>query len=489
MVTLSKSKKFLLICLFFIVGVFLGRFFNFQIMAVGAMIFIILGTIFWNHPNVRLVCLLGLVLVSGVGRFLFYTETAYLKDFYGQKMEITGIISEEPDQRDNKTYLTLSGLTLNGKENGGKILLSVGRFPEYHYGDKLYLNGKIQEPFESPGFSYKNYLSRFGIEAVVYYPQIERVESGDGNFIKRNLLIFKEKFTSTLSELLPEPQNSFLAGILVGLRRGIPAELQENFNATGTTHIIAISGFNITIIAQFLDYLLQRLGRRISFGLSLLAIALFVVLAGASASVVRAGIMGALGLIALNIGRVHAITNALVLTAAVMIGINPKILHFDVGFQLSFLALMGLVYLVPMFEPYFAKVPKFINKFLLPTIAAQIFVLPLLLYYFDRLSLISILTNLLVLPVIPVTMLLGFLGGIIALMIPVVALPLVWMAWAVLSYVISVVELTARIPFASVEITNFNLFYVIFYYIILTFILVRYYYPQLKIWDKLPKSF
>ncbi|HYF97397.1 MAG TPA: ComEC/Rec2 family competence protein, partial [Coxiellaceae bacterium] len=315
--SLTQSKIFLVFCLSLILGIALGRIINFEIMAVLAMIFIIIATVFWNKI-VLVCCLSGLIMLAGTVRFKTYEAVNYLTDYYGQKLALSGTVSEEPDVRTDKTLLTVSSLKIDNQQIPGKVLLTASKFPEYKYGDVLNINGKIQEPQDAdePGeFSYKNYLSRFGITGLIYYPDLSLAGSGEGNIIKAALINFKTYFISQVSSLLPEPQNAFLSGILVGLRRSIPQDLLDNFNATGTTHIIALSGFNITIIADAFAKLLERFGRRTSFVLSLVGIALFVVMSGASASVVRAGVMGGLALVALNIGRLYAITNALAFTA------------------------------------------------------------------------------------------------------------------------------------------------------------------------------
>lgn len=474
---LSKSKIFLIFCLSFIVGVWVGRYANLEIMAVMGMIFVIVATLGWKSRIAKVIGFAGLILVLGMARIYFSLDENKLGPFYGKTLEVQGMITEEPDQRSDKTYLTLGKLLIEGQEVKSKMLLTVQKFPEYSYGDQIKFKSKIQEPrdAETKGeFSYKNYLSKSGIEAVVYYPKIQMISSDGGNPIKAALLKFKQKFVGGISEILPEPHNSFLAGLLVGLRRSIPKDLLENFNATGTTHIIALSGFNITIIAQCIDMILLRwFNRRISFGLSVVAIVLFVIMAGASASVVRAAAMGILGLLALNIGRVKAITNALVFTGAAMVAVNPKILHFDVGFHLSFLALMGLVYLVPIIEPYFNWLWKPIRQILVLTLSAQICVAPILLLNFDRLSLVAPLTNILVLPVIPFAMLFGFLAGLLAMIWNLLALPLAWIAWGMLEYVIKVVEWTAKVPLASVNYEHFGIWFLVLYYLILVAFLKR----------------
>lgn len=469
---LSKSKIFLILCLSFILGVFLGKYINQMIMAIAAMIFVMMSSLFWENKIVRILAFCGIVAALGAFRFAsLVSQENQLAPFYSQKIEAKGIVREEPDVRSSKIYLTVSDLVVGQQPVEGKVLLSVSRFPEFNYGDEINFTGKIQEPRDAEvkgEFSYKNYLSRFGISAVMYYPKIEVINVGQGNMIKSKLLSFKNHLVTKLNLLLPEPENSFLLGILLGLRRTIPQGLLEQFNITSTTHIIALSGFNITIIAWAIDsVLLWFLSRRVSFAVSLLAILAFIIMTGASASVVRAGIMGAIGMLALNIGRVNQITNALVLAASLMLLQNPKILHFDVGFQLSFAAMLGLIYLAPLFKHWRHRVPKFINTVLVPTLAAQIFTLPILLYNFDRISLIAPLTNVLVLPLIPVAMLLGFLtSGLSLIFLPLAQLA-AWLTWVVLAYVIKVVELTSKIPLASMELKNVHLIFLVIYYLIL----------------------
>src|SRR3989344_1127435 len=450
---LSKSKIFLILCLGFVVGVFLGKYLSYEIMAVLAMIFVIITALGWKNRTVVVIGLAGIMMLVGAWRLMSDVSQNDLAGLYGQKISGEGTIMQEPDERSDKIFLTLGKVIIDEKIYGSKILLIVRRFPEFEYGERISFEGKLSEPqdAESTGeFSYKNYLSRFGITGLVYYPKSEVLAAQQGNMIKYNLLKFKKLFVLKLAQVLPEPQNSFLAGLLVGLRKTIPEDLTDALSITGTTHVIAISGFNITIIATAINGLLLRFfKRKISCIIALIAIGLLLILAGASASAVRAGIMGALGMLALNIGRVNSITNALALTAAVMLAVNPQILYFDAGFQLSFLALMGLVYLVLILEPKFLWVPKWLRIYFLPTIAAYIFTLPLLLYHFDRLSLVAIPVNILVLPMIPAAMLFGFITGSLALIWPILAYPTAWLSWGALTYVLEIVRWAAKIPFAA----------------------------------------
>lgn len=450
-------------------------------MALAAMFFISIITIGWKNKFAVVIALAGFAAILGAIRFQATYRQNDLAQFYGQQISGTAIVTEEPDVRSDKVYLTLGHVEIDSQQLSSKILATVPLFPEYEYGQKLNFSGKLQEPKEFPDFNYKNYLSRFGIDAVTYYPKVS-VEAGNfGNRTKSALLDLKRKFLANLNSMLPEPQASFMGGLLLGARRAIPQSLIDQFNATSTSHIIALSGYNISIIAIGIAGLLQWFGlrKRVSFWISTLAIVGFVIMAGASASVVRAGIMGLLVLLARNIGRLYAAANALVLTAVAMLAINPQILHFDVGFQLSFVAVLGLVYLIPLIEKYFRWAPNFLSlrEILTATIAAQIFTLPLLLYYFGRLSVVAIPVNILVLIAIPITMLFGFLAGLAGFAGSILAWPFMAISWLMLTYIIKVVGLFAAIPFAALGLT-INIYGVWIYYLILLGVLVWHY----KLW-------
>jgi competence protein ComEC len=181
--------------------------------------------------------------------------------------------------------------------------------------------------------------------------------------------------------------------------------------------------------------------------------------------------MGLLGLLARNTGRIYAVTNSLLFAGAVMLVQNPTILHFDIGFQLSFLALMGLVYLQPAVEPYFKLLPKTIRKYFLPALCAQMFTLPVLATNFGQISIIGIATNVLVVPMIPLIMLLGFLTGITGLVSPVLALPFAWSVGGLLSAMVMIIKWTAGFKFSAWPIGSFPAWAVLVYYAILSLIL------------------
>jgi len=197
---------------------------------------------------------------------------------------------------------------------------------------------------------------------------------------------------------------------------------------------------------------------------------------GAQASVVRAAIMGIIAQMATNIGRIYYPTNALALSGTVMLLQNPKLLRFDIGFQLSFLAVMGLVYITPLLEDLFPKLPQFLKNYLLPTLAAQIASAPLILFNFDRLSLISPVVNLLILPIIPLAMAVSFLTGMLAIISPAIGQIISWLTWLLLHTILKIIEIASLVPFASIIFNRVSLIIpIIFYFALLLMLMTAYY--------------
>ncbi|MDH5597240.1 MAG: ComEC family competence protein, partial [Candidatus Peregrinibacteria bacterium] len=209
-------------------------------------------------------------------------------DYYnGQKIEVTGVISEVDIRRDKAKYR----IEAEGDAEGS-VLITLSKYPQYKYGDRLTVYGELQAPGIFEGFDYGAYLSRFGIYSVMYRPKVTFVDSGNGSFFWAGMSYLQSKFMERINRLFPEPHASFEAGLLVGARKGIPEDLMEKFNITGLTHIIAISGYNITIIIVFVMWMLGGLPRMMGFGVAVGAIILFTLFVGASPAVVRASIMG-----------------------------------------------------------------------------------------------------------------------------------------------------------------------------------------------------
>ena len=366
----------------------------------------------------------------------------------GQKADFISAVVEEPDRRSDFAQYVLKN------ERFGRILVKTNLYPEYFYGDVLKISGDLERPENFSGFDYQNYLAKDNIFFISRFPELTLLNRPESLNFYGHLLVLKKKFIGIFDKILPEPKSSFLAALLVGARRTLPDDLVNAFNKTGTSHIVAISGYNISIISimilNFLSYLF--LPRRLIFWIVITGILIFTLIAGAGASVVRAAIMGGLLVLAGREGRFYRVTNAIVFAGAVMLFFNPYLLRYDTGFQLSFLAALGLICLAPHFNRWFAGLPNFLSfrTNLAATLSAQIMTFPIIFWEFGRISLIATLANVLILPAIPTTMLFGFLAGLSGFISLKIAEILVLPAWILLSYQIFVVKILSIIPGASI---------------------------------------
>lgn len=512
---LTKSKIFLLFCLSFFAGVSAASFifplgFDFEsginretgkgVLFLIAAIFLAMAAIFWKRKAAFVVFVCFLFAAAGFYRYADFhfagENSSQIRNFNDLKSEVAvkGIVNKYPDFRLKNAKYEIAAQSVespagNEKEKSsevnGKVLVTLGNYPRYEYGDELEISGKLVSPKNfatgedsEAEFDYRSYLAKDGIYSLMNYPKVRVVSENQGSRFYRAVYSVKTDFEENLEKILPEPHSSFLAGLLLGSRGGISEDLKDAFAKTGVSHILAISGYNISVLVWFLASLLAffYLSPRLVFWLSGAAIFVFVVLTGAEPSVIRAAIMGSLVLLARKEGRVYSVANAIVFAGAAMLFADPFILRYDAGFQLSFLATLGLILILPRLEKYFGNLPAALGlkEAFLATTSAQAAVLPLILYNFGNLSLVSVVTNVLILPAVPFAMFFGFLAGALSF----IALPLGkavgFFAWALLSYEIKIVEIFSAVPFGFFKISYFPIFLVILYYVgLIYFLFVR----------------
>jgi competence protein ComEC len=317
-------------------------------------------------------------------------------------------------------------------------------------------------------FDYRGYLKAKGVREMISFGTVTVLESGRGNPILAALLTVKHRFMEALEESVSEPAAGLGEGMLLGVKRAIGEDLSETFRIVGIIHIVVLSGYNIMIVA---DFVMRILGHfffpRTRLLLGILTILLFALMVGLTATVVRASLMAMLVLIARNTGKLYAVMRALMLTGILMLFHNPYLLVFDPGFQLSFLATMGLVLLSPQFEHMLVKVPEIIRGTLATTLGTQLFVLPVLLFSMGAVSLVSILVNVLVLPMVPYAMLATCIAGIGGLISSTLGVVLGAIAQLFLIYIVKVAEFFALIPYAELAIPAFPFLLVIILYMLL----------------------
>lgn len=395
-----------------------------------------------------------------------HVPTAETIDSYatGETVILHGFIADEPDKRPLSTKYTVEASHLQSDTQSelpvhGKVLVTdYNGWPEFEYGDEVIVLGTLAKPEPFDTFSYDRYLSRYGIFSVMNRVQMERVSGGHGSPLRAMLYRIKSRFERQIGRLYPEPHASLMMGLLTGSRRGIPEHLLKDFNATGLTHLIAISGFNITIILSLLGGLLFFVPARLKIFPLSLGIVVFVLFVGAGAAVIRAAIMGLLGLLALSVGRI-ALRRLLILwTLFFMLCVNPKYLWYDAGFQLSFLAVLGILELGPLLKTWFRMLPSAfgIQEAMVATIAAQIAAAPLIALLFGSLSLIAPLANAFVALIVPFAMLFGFLSTVISFVSFPVGQLVAFIAFGCLEWIVHTAKLFATFPGATIQLSWFD---------------------------------
>lgn len=399
---------------------------------------------------------------------------------------ITGTLVEPPDYRDEYTNLRIQVQKVDTGEGDleeavtGLLLARVSNNQIFHYGDVVRLRGKVKTPPENEDFSYRDYLASKHIHSYMTIAEVTVLPEVGGNPFSRTMYALKDRSLETIYKIFPDPESSLLAGVLLGVDTGLTRELQQAFKNTGTAHIIAISGFNISIIAGiFFTFFSKFLGPRRGSALAILGIAFYTLLVGADAAVVRAAIMGSLALFARQVGRRQFALNTLLAVAMFMCLWNPLYI-WDVGFQLSFFATLGLIlYATPLSEAanrlitrYFPtstaeKFAELFSEFVLLTLAAQITTIPIMAYHFQRISLVSFLANPFILPAQPAVMILGGLAVLLGL----AWLPLgqiaAWAAWPFVVYTIRMVEIFDSIPHGTLVLGDLSIWFVIIIYVLL----------------------
>jgi len=426
------------------------------------------------------------ILAFSFGIFRFHMVDVLAPNIFeshlGQKVSLSGEIIDEPSIAENDQKLivevlapqelALDSLKARPFSTKTEILMSANLDEDYKYGDKINFEGILKKPEnfitdQGKEFDYVNYLRKDGIFYVMNYPKIEVISHGNGNFIKNALFYAKEKFLDKMNLVIREPESLLMSGLILGEKSSFNESLRQNFVDTGTIHIVALSGYNVTIVAEWIMKIFSSFPKNIGIGAGIFAILLFVLMTGGSSTAVRAGIMASLALFSRVIGRNYDVTRALIITAVIMVLINPFILVFDVSFQLSFIATIAVIFFAPKIERYFLWItPRLgLRDIASVTCAAYIFVMPFILYKMGNLSLVALPANVLILPFIPLTMIFGFLTGFAGIIWYTLSIPLGYISHFFLNYELTIISFFSNIPFAALSIPNFPFILTLLIYI------------------------
>ena len=463
-------------------GIFLGAKFSLPLaLILTGLIPLPLLLVFRQHRKIIiLISLCLIVLFSGAFRFQSSQPTINENclQFYNDQetVEIKGMVNANPEIRDKATQLHLSATEIRLDEEwhevSGTALLFVSRYPTYKYGDVLLVTGRLETPPQLDDFDYKGYLAHQGIYSTMTYPGIEIVESGKGFKPLESVYSLRNRLSQSLVEVLPEPQASLAQGIVLGIRGNIPSSVKTDFTRTGTAHLLAISGLHLSILAGILISVgIWLFGRRhyLYIWLALGTIWLYALITGMHPPVVRGALMASLFLTAELLGRQRSAITSLAFAAAIMVGISPQIL-WSASFQMSFMAMVGLILLAPRFQAIGRKavnatlgedrpavpIANTITDSFSVSLGAIIGVWPLVAYYFGIISFVGPPSTFLTLPALPGIIITGALTGGLGLIALPVAQVIGWLAWLLLSYLLVVVKALAAIPLAFREAVSIN---------------------------------
>ncbi len=401
----------------------------------------------------------------------------------GEKIVIEGMITDEPDKRENNVRIPVRVRAVADVEVDSQIsvLVVAPLHTEVAYGDIVRAEGELRLPesFDTGAgreFNYPAYLAKDGIVYEMSFAKVETIGGVGRNPLKVGAIWIKHTYLDGLAMALPEPEAGLAGGITAGDKRGLGGELSETFRIVGLIHIVVLSGYNIMVVIGFLERLLSRAHRAVRFSLAVIVAIFFALITGLASSSVRAASMAVIASVGKMTGRTYLAARALALVALGMVVWNPFVLAFDLGFQLSIIATLGLIFISPLFESQLSFVTERFGfrEIAAATLGTQAAVLPLILYQSGSLSLYSLPANLLALIVVPYAMLLSFIAGVLGLVTGPIA-PLVgFPAYILLWYITSVAQFFAWLPFSAVTIPAFSVLWLFIAYIaIFVFVCIK----------------
>ncbi len=428
-------------------------------------------SLWWSRPQLRLLIAAGLAATLAIWRVETATPAVAVERIasaVGKRINIEGVVVHDPDRRLDRTYYLVQ---IERPEKLQSVALRV-RAPREsgpRYGDlvRFACTPRIPEAAVDEAFRYDRYAWINGFVGECTASAIGVVGKGESSVFWRILFAVRSRVARAIDAVWKEPESSFIAGILYGSRSGLPPALTDLFAATGVTHLIAVSGanLNIIIVAVAQAFIWGGLSERKTWFITVAAIIVFVLFAGASASVVRAGIMVVITLMARQMSRRLNPALLIMYAVAVLITFSPYSLLFDIGFHLSVAATLGLLYVQPLLERWvprkrFTGVVAALAEAGLTTLSATISTLPFIMYYFGRVSLVALVANTLVVPLTSFIMFFAFIATLVGLVHEGLGSVVGVVAGGLVRIIFYLLRLLARVPFAvvSVAMGRFGMF-------------------------------
>jgi competence protein ComEC len=420
-----------------------------------------------------LLCICGILIAITRMAFVPTTIPEAFRDLFDVPVTLTGAVTTLPDSRETSTRLTVQ---IRSGFESTFIIAAVPLYPEVYVGDEVILHGTLKhpDPFATDGgriFEYDQFLRKDGVFGVMQPANVEVSGHSDSTWLQflRILQTIKDTLMHQLTDALPEPESSLAAGLIVGGKQGLGDRLITDFTKAGMLQIIVLSGYNVMIVASTLMRMLGTLPKKASFLIAIISILCFVLIAGAGSSALRAGLMAFFAITARTFGKRYDVFRILFVSLFLLGLWNPLMLIYDPGFQFSFIATLGLVLGVPAIAPHLLFLKnKTLIELVSTTLAAEIALLPFLLWQTGNLSLVSVFANVIAMPAVPFAMGLSVLAGMLAFPLgkisPVISVLAGLPAYVPLTYIIKVATLSASLPYAQVTIPIFSFWLVILSY-------------------------
>ncbi len=457
--TLSASKVFRQCGASFLIGVILS--YNFSLQAICFFAFLIF--IYFLSRKKEFIVLILVLLSLFLGGYRYFVVFRELKNtavIEEEQIEIKAPIIAEPILKENYQRIIIS-----------KIVIYTDRYPRYHYGDIINIKGKVK-PFSD----FRSYSSII-VSGRMSYPSIDLFSPAKFS-LRRTALSIKNKITSSLQKIIPEPKSSLLISLMFGAKNNLTSALEKQIRKCGLSHVIVASGLHLSIITKALSGFLDVLyvSNSVNFIVSFLFILSFAFMAGLTPSIIRAAIMASLLILSRFSFRLYNSFNALLLAAVIMIWLNPLVLFWDLGFQLSFLATAGIIFLYPLWkesqfwqQDWFNKKGQIIRETVLSTFSALTFVIPWVIFKMQVVSLVAPITNLLILPLVPLIMAGGAMVAIVSLLFYPLGLFFGALLNLILAYFLKVISLFSSLSWSQIYIPSILRWLIIPYYIFLFF--------------------
>ncbi len=382
---------------------------------------------------------------------------------YNKLIQFEGCIASESKFSASSREATLHIL----KPFIGDLRLRVRDGEQISYGDCIRGEGKIAQPEKNS----VNYFLKEKLYGTIAYPKFSLTGEWKGSKIKNVMISAKQRIMNTFLTVLPRDEATLLAGLTIGAKGEFPDELAQAFKKSGTTHLVALSGYNIMIVVSVLMLLFVRvIKRRYAVIATMICIFLFTFFAGAESSLVRAAILGCIGMVAGEVGRIYDIRQAVTVAAVGMVLVNPFVLIFDIGFQLSFAAFLAIAYCSPAFFELF-RISDNSNKYMkivIDSLSAQLMTLPIIAMQFGTFSFVGIIATFALMEFIPFTMVFGFIAAGFSFISPLVAQIPLFLVGILLKCELFLIRIFGSFPMVEWKMNSFV--FVVYYALLITFI-------------------